>query len=344
MAQAAPSLEQLIAQLDSLDATDRFEAIESLKRYAGHRKVTQAVFLLRNDPDRRVRESARALLEEADRRTSESLSVPGHDAQEREEYLKDLLEGLKAQDPTDRVTALKELRMLDDPRAVGAIERMRKDGNRVVRMLAEEAYESRKAKAVPRPTTSEWDGNVMVSSPVSEKPRMNWKERGAGRLGPGLVPWLGLLYVAIGLPFTCVCLWLWLGRRGVFASPSLASFAAYAPLPAHYDLIRLRLGVPGDPVSLALAFVVGAVQTVGGLGLVFRLEGGRKTILLYHAVLFLFGMLLPGIASKVLPGVVSAVIVYYLTRPGIVDTFRGAPGRAAAPTSAQYGEMERKVW
>ena len=158
MAQAAPSLEDFLKLLDSMDAKDRLEGIESLRRYASHRKVTQAVFELRNDPDRAVRTAARELLEEADRRTSESLSLPGAQEQERDLYLNELLLALKEADPTDRVTALKELRQLSDPRAIDAVEKCKRDPNRIVRMLAEEASRSREENAA-RPKNSTFEGN-----------------------------------------------------------------------------------------------------------------------------------------------------------------------------------------
>ena len=52
----------------------------------------------------------------------------------------------------------------------------------------------------------------------------------------------------------------------------------------------------------------------------------------------------PGVLVKLLPGLVSAVIVYYLTRPAIVATFRGAAAPEPAAKKANYGDMERKVW
>lgn len=344
MAQAAPSLEDFLQRLDSLDANDRLEAIENLRRYAAHRKVTQALFELRNDPDRRVRMAARELLEEADRRTSESLSIPGQESQERDQYINELLLGLKAKDPTDRVTALKGLRILDDPRAIDAVERMKKDANRVVRMLAEEASVSRKEKAA-RPATSTFEGNVMVSSPVSEKVKQDWREKRASRLGPELVPWIGLAYVVTGLPFAAICLYLWLGRQGVFDPRQLGLLdAAWAPSAYQYDIMRARLGIPVDPLSLAVAFAIAAFQTLGGLGLMFRRETGRKAILLFHAAFFLFGMLLPGLLSKFLPGATSVIIVYYLTRSQIVATFKGAAKPVENAKPSNYGDMERKVW
>lgn len=344
MAQAAPSLEDYLRRLDSMDADDRLAALEQLRRYASHRKVTQAVFLLRNDPDRRVRMAARELLEEADRRTSESLSVPGHESQERDLYINELLAGLKAQDPTDRVTALKELRVLDDPRAIEAVERMKTDANRVVRMLAEEASVSRKEKA-SRPATSTFQGNVMISSPVSEKPKMDWREKRASRLGPELVPWIGLAYLVTGLPFALTCLYLWLGRQGAFDPKQLGLFdPTWQPSPFQYDFVKLRLGIPIDPLSLALAFAIGGFQTLGGFGLLLRYDAGRKMILLFHAAFFLFGMLLPGLLSKFLPGATSVIIVYYLTRPQIIATFKGAPKPEENAKPANYGDMERKVW
>lgn len=344
MAQAAPSLEDYLKLLDSMDAQDRLEGIEALRRYASHRKVTQAVFDLRNDPDRRVRTAARELLEEADRRTSESLSLPGAQAEERDLYLNELLAALNAADPTDRVTALKELRQLEDPRAIEAVERCKKDGNRVVRMLAEEASKTRK-EAVVRPKTSSFEGNVMVSSPVSEKQKKDWREERASRLGPELVPWIGLAYLATGLPFAAICLYLWLGRQGAFDPAGLSLFdARFAPSPTQYELLKSRLGIPNDALTLSVTFAVATFQTIGGLGLMLRLDGGRKAILLFHAAFFLFGMLLPGTLMKFLPGAASVIIVYYLTRPQIVATFKGGKKPEVPPEKANYGDMERKVW
>jgi hypothetical protein len=344
MAKAAPSLEDHLERLESMDPDDRLAAIEELRRYAAHRKVTQAVFELRNDPDRRVRMAARELLEEADRRTSESLSVLGSESQERDLYINELLAALKAKDPTDRVTALKELRVLDDPRAIEAIEKLKTDSNRVVRMLAEEASTSRKDK-IARPATSQFEGNVMVSSPVSERPKMDWREKKASRLGPELVPWIGLAYLATGLPFALLCLYLWMGRQGVFDPKQLGLLdAAWAPSALQYDFVKLRLGIPVDPLALALAFAIGGFQTLGGFGLLLRRDAGRKLILLFHAAFFLFGMLLPGLLSKFLPGAASVIIVYYLTRPQIVATFKGAAKLEQNAKPASYGDMERKVW
>lgn len=345
MAKAAPSLEDYLELLDSMDSKDRLEGIAALRRYASHRKVTQAVFELRNDPDRAVRQAARELLEEADRRTSESLSLPGAEAKERDLYLNELLQTLKAADPTDRVTALKELRQLDDPRAIEAVEKCKKDSNRVIRMLAEEASKAR-AEAIVRPKTSTWEGNVMTSSPVSEKPKKkDWREEKASRLGPELVPWIGLAYLAVGLPFAAICLYLWLGRQGAFDPTKLGLFdARFAPSASQYDLLTSRLGVPNDALTLSVTFAIASFQTIGGLGMMLRYDGGRKAILLFHALLFLFGMLLPGTLMKFLPGIFSVIIVYYLTRPQIIATFKGGKKTDVPPDKADYGDMERKVW
>lgn len=343
MAQAAPSLDDLLRRLDSLDAQDRLDALDALKRYSTHRKVMQAVFELRNDPDRRVRSVAREILEDADKRTSESLSLPGAEKQERDFYIAELLQALKAQDPTDRVTALKELRMIDDPRAVAAVESCKKDSNRVVRMLAEEAIQTRKVKEA-RPAVSTFEGNVMVSSPVSERPKMDWRERRASRLGPELVPWIGLAYLATGLPFAAVSLYLWADKQGAFDPKQLGLFdASLAPTQTAYGLVQ-TFGIPLDPLALVLAFAVAAFQTAGGFGLMLRRDAGRKMILLFHAAIFLFGMLLPGVFTKLAPGFASVIIVYYLTRPQIVATFKGAPKPPENPKAANYGDMERKVW
>ena len=353
---AAPSLEDLLEKLDSLDSDVRFEALEKVARYAGHRKVNQAVFLLRNDPDRRVRTLARDILEEADRRTSEALSVVGGQKEEEALYLDELLKGMKAVDPTDRVTALKELRILEDPRAIAAVEAARKDGNRIVRMLAEEAFQTRK-KNEKRPTKSRFEGNVMVSSPASERPKLEWRERAAGGLGPEMVIWLGLLYVVLGLPIAGLTLYLWADVIGAFDPKGLAlldrawapaagvkSFALGLGLPATERLINGARTTDLNVFFLSVAFGLGAIQSIGGIALMLRRETGRRAVLLYHAILFIFGMLLPGAAMKLVPGFIGAIVVYYLTRPNIIATFRGAPQVDAEAKPAAYGEMERKSW
>lgn len=353
---AAPSLEDLLAKLDSLDADVRLEALEKIARYAGHRKVNQAVFDLRNDPDRRVRGMARDILEEADRRTSEALSVMGSEKEETSLFLEDLLKGMKAADPTDRVTALKELRTLDDPRAEAAVDAARKDSNRVVRMLAEEAFQARKNK-IERPTRSRFEGNVMVSSPASERPKQEWQERAAGGLGPEMVVWLGLLYVVLGLPLAGLAMYLWTDIVGFYDPkemglldpswapvPAVKSFAITVGFPATARVLGGKNVVELNVFYLAVGFGIGLIQALGGIGLMLRRETGRRAILMFHALLFLFGMLVPGTAAKIVPGLIAAIVVYYLTRPNIVATFHGAPQPPTEPEPAEYGEMERKTW
>lgn len=342
MAQPASNLEDLLARLDSLDADTRLEALEGIRRYATTRKVSQAVFALRNDPDRRVRGLAREVLAEIDQRTSESLAVPGQEAQERDAWIQEMLVMLKAPEPTDRVTAIKELRQVDDPRVVEAIDKLKRDPNRVVRMLAEEVIAKRKEAAGPRPTRSSFEGNVMVSSPVSEG-QQEERAAAAGKAGIWFVPWLGALYVLTGLPFAVAALWLWLGKQGFLAAhPTLASLPH--PTPEHFELIRQRTGVTVDALTLAMSFAVSGFQTFGGIGLIFRRETGRKAILIFHASFFLLGMLLPGVGAKIVTGIVAVIIVYYLTRPQIVETFRGAKKVEQEPEEAKYGDMERKTW
>ena len=342
MAESAPSLDELLARLDSLDSDVRLEALEALRRYATTRKVSQAIFALRNDADRRVRALARDLLAEIDQRTSASLAVAGAEEQERELRIQEMLKQLQAKEPTDRVTAMKELRQVDDPRVIAAIDKLRKDTNRVVRMLAEEVIANRAASAVSRPTRSTFEGNVMVSSPVSAVQQQEWRERAAGRMGASMVPLLGLLYIVTGLPFAVAALWLWLGKQGVLDAPALASVPK--PTPEHFELIRQRLGMPVDVLSLAITFAVAGFQTFGGIGLLFRVETGRKAILVFHAALFVFGLLLPGVGAKIVTGTVAVIIVYYLTRPQIIETFRGAKKSEAAEPDAKYGDMERNTW
>lgn len=337
MAQSVSNLDEMLGRLDSLDAETRLEALQEIRRYATTRKVNQAIFGLRNDPDRRVRALAREVLAEIDQRTSESLAVAGHEEQERDLWLQEMLALLQGEEPTDRVTAIKELRQIDDPRVIDAIDKLRKDPNRVVRMLAEEVFAMRKAGGPPRPARTTFEGNVMVSSPVTEGP-----ERAASRAGGGLVPWLGALYVLTGVPFTLIALWLWLGKQGALDLPALA--AVPRPTPEHFDLLRDRLGVSVDALSLSLTFAIAGFQTFGGIGLLLRRETGRKAILIFHAASFLLGLLLPGIAAKLITGSTAVFIVYYLTRPHIVETFRGVEKVAPAEPGAKYGDMERKTW
>src|SRR5207248_10457886 len=116
------------------------------------------------------------------------------------------------------------------------------------------------------------------ASPYSKKVKKAWRESTADRLGPELVPYFGMLYLAIGLPVTLVMLWLWADSYGL-VDPTVA------PDPSIKNLVREIFRVPLDPFSLALFFALCCVLTAGGLGTMLRHEWGRKGILLFHALL-----------------------------------------------------------
>ncbi len=339
MTAPANSLESLIKQLDSLDARDRLEALEGLRRYVGHRKVDQAIFMLRNDSDRKVRELARLHLAEAEKRTAESLSVVG-DTREKEEHLNDLLELFGSSDPTDRVTALKELRTIDHPKAREAVQKAKRDQNRVVRMVAEKAEEDAALDEEKKSKVSRFENGVMVSSPVSgaRQAKQGFKERVAGSMAVEFVPFLGMIYLAVSVPPAALYLWMWLTEFGVL-DPAMAVD------PAVKSVTEKVLQLEVDPLRLMILLTVSLWQAVAGLGVMFRREWGRKSALAWHAAMILFGLLLPSLWRKIIPAAVNMILFYYLTRKDVAETFVGyeKPGGEGGPPS-DYGTMERKVW
>lgn len=331
----APDLHELIGLLDSLDARERMRGLEGLRKYVGHRKVDQAVYLLRNDPDREVRSVARDLLLEAERRTSESLSVVGGDEKAVETRIDELIAELSASDPTDRVTALKELRMHDHPRAFEAVKRMRKDSNRVVRMLAEKAVEDR-ATGENAVRTSFRAGVMVATGPigaVSAAP--------AGRNNAELVPMLGIFYLAIGLPLTLFAFWLWLGDQALLEP-------GWAPDPSIQDTVEKALRTTLDPLTLALVFSAGLWVTSGGAGLLGRKPWGRRSLLAFHSLMVAASLLAPSAFAKIILAASNIAMVFMLTRPAVVRIFDGDPdgdeGSGEPPGQTDYGTTERKVW
>lgn len=333
-------LDTLLKQAGSLDADERFEAIDQLKRYAGHRKVSQAAWELRNDPDRRVRTIAREILEEADRRTSGALAVQGQVEDEREQRIDELLADLSHAQPFERVTALKALQFfLPHPKIDAALERLRKDPDRTVRLLIAQMLDERKERERDgeKPQVNEIVGGVLVSSPYTKKRKKAWKEATADRLAPEMIPWIGFLYLLLGLPGAVTALWLWASVQG-YIDPGLSPDATL------HHTIEAILGMTLDPLSLALSFAGFSLMVVGGVGLMVRQEWGRRAILLYHAILGLFGFLIPGLAFKFIPVLISGFVIFFLTRREIVTAFKGHDAGAAPAPPAKYGDIDRKTW
>lgn len=339
-ASASPALDALLEQLGSLDASDRLEAINQVRKYAAHRKVKQAVFELRNDPDRRIRDIAREILDEAERRTSESLSVAGSVDAEANELLEELLKDLTHPQPFERVKALKQLRLMPpNARIDKAVLGLKRDPDRTVRLMVEQMLEE-KAKAVregERPAVNDFQDGVLVASPYSKKAVKSGKEAAADRLGPEMVPYVGFGYLVLGLPLAAASLWMWLFVQGYLRPDQ-------APDPAMQRGIAEVLGVNGDPLMLALLLTMSALQAISGLGMMFRQEWARKGILLFHALLAFGGLFLPSVWLKLAPGMVAGVVLYFLTRHEIVKSFKGHDAGKPKGPPANYGSMDRKTW
>lgn len=335
------NLDAILKRLAAMDAGERLEALGEARKYVGTRKADQAIYELRNDPDRRVRTLARELLVEGDKRTGESLSVIGKESAASTEQLDELIEGMKAEDPTDRVTALKVLRTINHPRAAAAVEKAKKDPNRVVRMLAEKAIEDRiegEARAVLR---TRIENGVMVPIPVEERANDAWQKPGS-KLGAEAVPMLGLLYLLVGAPAAAFSLWLWLGDQALI-SP------AQSPDPSIRTTIEQLIRTPLDPFMLAITLAIMLWQTVGGGALLVKNEWGRRSLLAYHSVLAIGSVFLPGAFPKIIGAGLNGFMAYVLTRPSVVRVFAPPeiprdPDEPDDSVSHEYGNTERKVW
>src|SRR5207249_4971147 len=112
-----------------------------------------------------------------------------------------------------------------------------------------------------------FEGNVMVTGPRPDPsgPDLSF-------LGPDLVPYAGLGYLAFGIPFATLFLWLWLGEQGVLAPP-------WAPDPSVRASVEQFLTVRFDALSLVISFVFAAAFAGAGGGLLARREWGRKALL-----------------------------------------------------------------
>lgn len=335
-----PAIDALLKQALSIDAAERLEAVEQLRKYAGIRKVNQVAYELRNDADRRVREAARTILEEADRRTSGSLALPGQVENERDVRIDELLAELNGTTPFERVSALKQLEFfLPHPRIEAALEKLRKDPDRTIRLLVIQLLEERAARARDgeKPKVNQIEDGVLVASPYSKKHKKAWRESQADRMGPEMVPFVGFLYLAVGVPSSALSLWMWVSAQN-YIDPALA------PSPALERSLEAVLGVDADPLTLALMFGSSMLMTLGGVGLMLRREWGRRSILLYHAILALFGFAVPGLFPKFFGVGIAVVVIYFLTRPEIARSFKGYDDGKKGPPPTNYGDMERKTW
>lgn len=340
--EARDGLESILQRLGAMDADERLEALGLVRRYVGTRKADQAIYELRNDPDRRVRMLARDLLAEGEKRTGESLSVVGKEDEASTAQLDELIQEMKAADPTDRVTALKVLRTINHPRAAAAVEAAKRDPNRVVRMLAEKAIEDRITGEQRLATRTKIENGVMVTMEVEPaKGDDAWAKRGNG-MGPEAVPMLGLLYVLIGVPAAALSLWLWLGDQALISPAS-------SPDPSIRTAIEGVIRMPLDPFMLAITLALMLWQTVGGGALLVKNDWGRKTLLAYHSVLAVASVLLPGAFAKIIGAAANGFMAYVLSRPSVIRVFAPpvAPRDPDDPddsVSHDYGQTERKVW
>lgn len=339
--EARDGLEAILRRLAAMDANERYEALGEARKYVGTRKADQAIYELRNDPDRRVRTLARELLAEGDKRTGESLSVVGKESEASTAKLDELIEEMKGQDPTDRVTALKVLRTINHPRAAAAVEAAKRDPHRVVRMLAEKAIEDRiegEARAVLR---TRIENGVMVPIPVEEQANDAWKKPGS-KMGAEAVPMLGLLYLLVGGPGAAFSLWLWLADQGLLS-------ATASPDPSVRTSIEQLVRGKLDPFMLAISFTLMLWQTVGGGALLLKKEWGRRSLLAYHSVVAIGCVFLPGAFSKIIGAGFHGFMAYVLSRPSVVRAFAPPevprdPDNEDGSTSHDYVQTERKVW
>ncbi|HVO30975.1 MAG TPA: hypothetical protein VMV18_09570, partial [bacterium] len=218
-----PAIEALLKQALSIDAGERLDAVEQLRKYAGIRKVNQVAYELRNDADRRVREAARSILEDSDRRTSGSLALPGQVENERDVRIEELLAELFGTTPFERVTALKQLEFfLPHPKIEAALEKLRRDPDRTIRLLVIQLLEERAvlARDGEKPKVNQIEDGVLVASPYSKRVKKDWREAQAGRMGPEMVPFLGFLYLAVGVPTSALSLWMWVSEQN-YIDPAL---------------------------------------------------------------------------------------------------------------------------
>ncbi len=337
---SSPGLDALLAQLESIDPEERLEAIQQVRRYAGNRKVTQAVYELRNDGDRRVRTIAREIMEDGERRTSESLSIPGAADREQEERVEELLADLRHAQAFERVGALKQLRLMPpNPKIEAAILNLRKDPDRTVRLMIEQMLDEQAKTKVEgvRPEVNDFQDGVLVASPYSKKSQKAWKESTADRFGPELIPYVGFFYFALGLPLLLASSWLWSATQGVLKPEQM-------PDPSIRGGLEELLGIHADPLNLAIILLLTGLQTIGGLGTMFRREWGRKMVLLFHTLMALAGLFLPSVWWKIFFGTFMTIVLYFLTRREIVKAFKGNDEERPPGPPPKYGEIERKVW
>jgi hypothetical protein len=254
--------------------------------------------------------------------------------------LSDLLALFASPDPTDRVTALKELRMIDHPKARDVVQKAKRDPNRVVRMVAEKAEEDAALEEERKSKVTRFENGIMVSSPSSDvkEPPKSWKEKAAGAMATELVPFVGIFYLIVSVPAVGLYLWMWLSEFGMLepamqVDPSVREVSE--------KILQLEL----DPFRVMVLLSVAAWQALAGVGVLFRREWGRKTALAWHAAMILFGLLLPSLWRKMIPGIVNMILFYYLTRKDVAETFVGheKPGGSGGPPS-DYGTIERKTW
>ena len=348
MAGSSPELDGILQRLGSLDGDERLEALEQVKRYAGNRRVDQAVFEMRNDADRRVRAAARALLAESERKSSSGLAVQGAVQQEASEHLDELLKLAQSQVNTDRMTALKELRKIDHPKAVAAVEAMKRDPDRTVRMVAGAAVEDRVTRNSVSTGGHRIENGLLVNtSPVA---------MGSAPVKPmnvELISTIGLVYLAVGIPASLLCLWIWLGVQGILPHPcARGAMAAGCLRPGQFDASpppglmqgAVHAGL-GDPLLLAVLIAVGLWVAVAGAGLAGRKPWGRHTALSAHAVLALSSLAMPDIPTKLGFGILNLFLCWLYTRPALVLALEPPkPADPDAPVQRDQVSHERKVW
>ncbi len=227
--------------------------------------------------------------------------------------IEDLLARLESTEPSDRIAAIRELKVYDDPRAEAAIEKARRDSDRVVRMVAERARDERLERDGPTHSNRFEDGLLVSFDAASAVERT--ARRGQDAAIASVVQLGGLLYALAGGAAASAAGLLWLEDQGALplAVPSLPDARAL--------FVRVARIEP-DPVSLALTVALGGLATLAGLGVVLQREWGRRATTLFHAAVLLLGLSLPGVAWKVAPLAWMAIAVYVLSRRNVARRFR----------------------
>ena len=344
-------LDVLLDALRSGDPEARVDALEGLREFPGNRNAYPAVKAAMGDEDRDVRILAGIVLNEYDVAWDSALALApdkggGMQQGDAMDPIPPLLKMLKDPMPDERMKAMVQMKMYADPRVLKALRSVEQhDPHRTVRQTAAMFLRQRKAEVEDERTTH-FEGHVMVIEGQKARRTAEGATMSAfvDSLGAPWITALGLLLFILGVPGLIFAAGvLVLGPEG-WSEMYLNSLGGGSTQDAVAAMTQ-RLNDRFTDLQYSAILGHGAYLVLGGIGLCLRQEWGRKMVLFYIAVAFMAGYLVAGAKGSIGLGIITAPMVYFLSRRKVAMLFKGhvemAPAKGPTPTMS---DDENQAW